>query len=127
MLNFTGFLIGAICKDFIFATYLGTGSNIMMSFTCGKVLTIIFDLIHKCLNFYNGKMQNSIKILWKFGLAYLIIIVMYWNILIKNINLFAFLENRIDMAFGRCTLPAEINWSSFSNDCTGQGFASSNC
>lgn len=32
-----GFLIGAICKDFIFATYLGTGSNIMMSFTCGLI------------------------------------------------------------------------------------------
>jgi ABC-type multidrug transport system ATPase subunit/ABC-type multidrug transport system permease subunit len=32
-----GFFIGAICKDFIFATYLGTGSNIMMSFTCGLI------------------------------------------------------------------------------------------
>ncbi|XP_026813048.1 ABC transporter G family member 23-like [Rhopalosiphum maidis] len=32
-----GFLIGAICKDFIFATYLGTGSNLMMSFTCGLI------------------------------------------------------------------------------------------
>jgi ABC-type multidrug transport system permease subunit len=32
-----GFLIGAICKDFTFAAYLGTGSNIMMSFTCGLI------------------------------------------------------------------------------------------
>ncbi|KAL4131486.1 hypothetical protein QTP88_008794 [Uroleucon formosanum] len=32
-----GFFIGAICKDFIFATYLGTGSNLMMSFTCGLI------------------------------------------------------------------------------------------
>ncbi|VVC43850.1 Hypothetical protein CINCED_3A015312 [Cinara cedri] len=32
-----GFLIGAVCKDFVFAAYLGAGSNIMMSFTCGLI------------------------------------------------------------------------------------------
>ncbi|XP_025200629.1 ABC transporter G family member 23-like [Melanaphis sacchari] len=32
-----GFLIGALCKDFTFAAYLGAGSNIMMSFTCGLI------------------------------------------------------------------------------------------
>lgn len=37
-----GFLIGAICKDFTFAAYLGTGSNIMMAFTCGELLYVTF-------------------------------------------------------------------------------------
>jgi len=32
-----GFLIGAVCKDFMFAAFIGSGSNIMMSFTCGLI------------------------------------------------------------------------------------------
>ncbi|XP_050422557.1 ABC transporter G family member 23-like isoform X2 [Adelges cooleyi] len=32
-----GFLIGALCQDFSIAAYIGTGSNIMMAFTCGLV------------------------------------------------------------------------------------------
>lgn len=33
---FTGFLIAAIFNDFMFAAYIGAGSNLIMSFTCGK-------------------------------------------------------------------------------------------
>jgi len=43
-------------------------------------------------------------------------ILIYWN----------FFENRIDLAFGRCTLSTEINWSSVSIDWTGKGFAGRN-